>query len=161
MPSTEETRVVVLDNQQVDELILKPRTKRPFGNIYLAKITRVEPSLQAAFVDYGGNGGFLASTKFIPIITKYRLATAKRCWPNMPKKSATKPPRKTIKPKKMKAAMTARLRRKWKISAATRMEEFENARALHRKYKIQEIIKRRQIILVQVMKKSAAIRARH
>src|SRR5271163_1952424 len=57
----EETRVVVLDGQKVEEFDFEAASKRPLkGNIYLAKVTRVEPSLQAAFVEYGGNRqGFL------------------------------------------------------------------------------------------------------
>ncbi len=58
----EETRVVVTENNQIDEFDFESSTKAPLrGNIYLAKVTRVEPSLQAAFVEYGGNRhGFLA-----------------------------------------------------------------------------------------------------
>src|SRR5580765_3842162 len=58
----EETRVVVLDGTRVEEFDFESRAKKQLrGNIYLAKVTRVEPSLQAAFVEYGGNRhGFLA-----------------------------------------------------------------------------------------------------
>ena len=58
----EETRVVVTDHNQIQEFDLESQSKAPLrGNIYLAKVTRVEPSLQAAFVEYGGNRhGFLA-----------------------------------------------------------------------------------------------------
>jgi ribonuclease E len=58
----EETRVVVLSGHRLDEFDFETSTKKQIkGNIYLAKITRVEPSLQAAFVEYGGNRhGFLA-----------------------------------------------------------------------------------------------------
>lgn len=58
----EETRVVVVDGTKVEEFDFESVNKRQLaGNIYLAKVTRVEPSLQAAFVDYGGNRhGFLA-----------------------------------------------------------------------------------------------------
>src|SRR5579863_2698080 len=57
----EETRVVVLSGNRLEEFDFESSTKKQVkGNIYLAKITRVEPSLQAAFVDYGGNRhGFL------------------------------------------------------------------------------------------------------
>ena len=57
----EETRVVVVDGNKVEEFDFESENKRQLaGNIYLAKVTRVEPSLQAAFVDYGGNRhGFL------------------------------------------------------------------------------------------------------
>ena len=58
----EETRVVVLRGNRVEEFDFESASKRPLrGNIYLAKVTRVEPSLQAAFIEYGGNRhGFLA-----------------------------------------------------------------------------------------------------
>ena len=64
----EETRVVVVDGNKVEEFDFETVNKRQLaGNIYLAKVTRVEPSLQAAFVDYGGNRhGFLAFAEIHP-----------------------------------------------------------------------------------------------
>ena len=64
----EATRVVVLDNGRLEELDVDTSTKKQIkGNIYLAKVVRVEPSLQAAFVDYGGNRhGFLAFGEIHP-----------------------------------------------------------------------------------------------
>jgi ribonuclease E len=64
----EETRVVVLSGNRLEEFDFESSTKRQVkGNIYLAKITRVEPSLQAAFVDYGGiRHGFLAFSEIHP-----------------------------------------------------------------------------------------------
>ncbi len=64
----EETRVVVCKGQRVEEFDLESQERRQLrGNIYLAKVTRVEPSLQAAFVDYGGNRhGFLAFSEIHP-----------------------------------------------------------------------------------------------
>ena len=64
----EETRVVVLSGNRLEEFDFETSTKQQVkGNIYLAKITRVEPSLQAAFVDYGGNRhGFLAFSEIHP-----------------------------------------------------------------------------------------------
>jgi ribonuclease E len=64
----EETRVVVLDGSKVEEFDFEAASRRPLkGNIYLAKVTRVEPSLQAAFVEYGGNRqGFLAFAEIHP-----------------------------------------------------------------------------------------------
>ena len=74
----EETRVVVLDGQKVEEFDFESATKRPLkGNIYLAKVTRVEPSLQAAFVEYGGNRqGFLAFSEIHP--DYYQIPVADR-----------------------------------------------------------------------------------
>ncbi len=64
----EETRVAVVANGQIEDFDFEARDKRQLrGNIYLAKVTRVEPSLQAAFVDYGGNRhGFLAFSEIHP-----------------------------------------------------------------------------------------------
>jgi len=74
----EETRVVILDGQKVEEFDFEAATKRPLkGNIYLAKVTRVEPSLQAAFVEYGGNRqGFLAFSEIHP--DYYQIPVADR-----------------------------------------------------------------------------------
>ncbi|TCZ57859.1 Rne/Rng family ribonuclease [Roseicella aquatilis] len=77
----EETRVVVLDGNRLEEFDLEAATRRPLkGNIYLAKVVRVEPSLQAAFVEYGGNRhGFLAFSEIhpdyyqIPVADRQRL----------------------------------------------------------------------------------------
>ncbi|MGR3660817.1 MAG: Rne/Rng family ribonuclease [Paracoccaceae bacterium] len=64
----EETRVVVVDGNKVEEFDFESENRRQLaGNIYLAKVTRVEPSLQAAFIDYGGNRhGFLAFSECHP-----------------------------------------------------------------------------------------------
>ena len=64
----EETRVALLNGTQLEELDVESAARRQLkGNIYLAKVTRVEPSLQAAFVDYGGNRhGFLAFSEIHP-----------------------------------------------------------------------------------------------
>lgn len=72
----EETRVVVVDGNRVEEFDFETINKRQLaGNIYLAKVTRVEPSLQAAFVDYGGNRhGFLAFAEIHPDYYQIPLA---------------------------------------------------------------------------------------
>ena len=65
---SEETRVVVVRGNRIDEFDFESAARKQLkGNIYLAKVTRVEPSLQAAFVDYGGNRhGFLAFSEIHP-----------------------------------------------------------------------------------------------
>jgi ribonuclease E len=75
---TEETRVVVVDGNKVEEFDFETVNKRQLaGNIYLAKVTRVEPSLQAAFVEYGGNRhGFLAFAEIHP--DYYQIPVADR-----------------------------------------------------------------------------------
>ena len=74
----EETRVVVVDGNKVEEFDFESESRRQLaGNIYLAKVTRVEPSLQAAFVDYGGNRhGFLAFSEIHP--DYYQIPVADR-----------------------------------------------------------------------------------
>ena len=74
----EETRVVVVRGQRVEEFDFESAQRKPLrGNIYLAKVMRVEPSLQAAFVDYGGNRhGFLAFSEIHP--DYYQIPVADR-----------------------------------------------------------------------------------
>src|SRR5271169_313736 len=74
----EETRVVVLRGNRVEEFDFESANRRQLrGNIYLAKVTRVEPSLQACFVDYGGNRhGFLAFSEIHP--DYYQIPVADR-----------------------------------------------------------------------------------
>src|SRR5690349_10916006 len=74
----EETRVAVVDGRKLEEFDVEVASRRPLkGNIYLAKVTRVEPSLQAAFVEYGGNRhGFLAFSEIHP--DYYRIPVADR-----------------------------------------------------------------------------------
>jgi ribonuclease E len=74
----EETRVVVLRGSRVEEFDFESANRKQLrGNIYLAKVTRVEPSLQAAFVDYGGNRhGFLAFSEIHP--DYYQIPVADR-----------------------------------------------------------------------------------
>src|SRR5690606_25030336 len=74
----EETRVVVVDGSRVEEFDFESQNRKQLrGNIYLAKVTRVEPSLQAAFVEYGGNRhGFLAFNEIHP--DYYQIPVADR-----------------------------------------------------------------------------------
>ena len=73
---SEETRVVVVRGNRIEEFDFESEHKKQIrGNIYLAKVTRVEPSLQAAFVDYGGNRhGFLAFAEIHPDYYQIPLA---------------------------------------------------------------------------------------
>jgi ribonuclease E len=130
----EETRVAVLDGNRVEDFDFETASRKQLrGNIYLAKVTRVEPSLQAAFVEYGGNRhGFLAFTEIHP--DYYAIPHADQ---------------ESIK-EELEAADRA--------AAESGEEEDEDAaderrrRILTRRYKIQEVIRRRQIMLVQVVK---------
>src|SRR5712691_5264799 len=83
----EETRVVVTSGTRLEEFDFESSTKKQVkGNIYLAKVTRVEPSLQATFVDYAGNRhGFLAFSEIHP--DYYRIPVSDR-WPGEPEPEA-------------------------------------------------------------------------
>lgn len=77
---TEETRVAVLQNGRMDDFDIESLVRRQIkGNVYLAKVTRVEPSLQAAFVNYGGNRhGFLPFSEIHPDYYKIPVADRER-----------------------------------------------------------------------------------
>lgn len=176
----EETRVVVKRGSRVEEFDFETLAKKQLrGNIYLAKVTRVEPSLQAAFVDYGGNRhGFLAFSEIHP--DYYQIPQADRDalladergsqdngdddddTSNSAKASATDDADNgglTIK-----AAVTAGLFAADELSDDDQDDVDESGsddaleearprrRPSRRHYKIQEVIKRRQIILIQVVK---------
>jgi ribonuclease E len=114
----EETRVVVVDGNKVEEFDFESENKRQLaGNIYLAKITRVEPSLQAAFVEYGGNRhGFLAFSEIhpdyyqIPIADREALMKEERAYADAMKardeEEEKKPKRRSRSRSKSKAAKT-------------------------------------------------------
>lgn len=137
----EETRVAVVSNGQIEDFDFEARNKRQLrGNIYLAKVTRVEPSLQAAFIDYGGNRhGFLAFSEIHP--DYYQI------------------------PKEDREALIAEA--DGEDGDEDGDEEAENddeaddegerkkarrTALFQRKYKIQEVIRRRQVLLVQAVK---------
>ena len=102
----EETRVVVVDGNKVEEFDFESQFKRQLaGNIYLAKVTRVEPSLQAAFVDYGGNRhGFLAFSEIhpdyyqIPIADREALIAEEKAYAEAQKAEAEAEAEKDEKP---------------------------------------------------------------
>ena len=83
----EETRVVVLAGNRLEDFDFETSTKKQLkGNIYLAKVSRVEPSLQAAFVDYGGNRhGFLAFSEIHPDYYQIPVADRERLLAEMAK----------------------------------------------------------------------------
>ena len=155
----EETRVVVVNDHQLQDFDFESSTKKQLkGNIYLAKVTRVEPSLQAAFVDYGGQRhGFLPFSEIHP--DYYQIPQADRRLLQEPAAAepepAAEPEHGPEEPAGEAAGDDA------PVAAATDPDEEaaevfdEQARQrsrLLRGYKIQEVIKRRQILLVQVVK---------
>ena len=110
----EETRVVVVDGNKVEEFDFESENKRQLsGNIYLAKVTRVEPSLQAAFVDYGGNRhGFLAFSEIhpdyyqIPVADREALIAEEMAIAQAEAEEEEKPKRRRRRKPKAEAAVT-------------------------------------------------------
>ena len=138
---TEETRVITSTNDKIDDFEYEVHSRRQLkGNIYLARVTRVEPSLQAAFIEYGGNRqGFLAFSEIHP--DYYRIPIEDR--------------------QKLIADVSAKTDEELDINQNINEEIEEDfseeelrkvKRNLYRNYKIQEVIARRQILLVQVVK---------
>jgi ribonuclease E len=151
----EETRAVVLDDRYLVDFDFETSTKLQLkGNIYLAKITRVEPSLQAAFVEYGGNRhGFLAFSEIHP--DYYQVPQADRALlEDIEREAAIKPA--TADPEAeagsdVQPAETITTDADEETAEVMADQARRRARLL-RSYKIQEVIKRRQIMLVQVVK---------
>jgi ribonuclease E len=137
----EETRVAIVDGRQVEEFDFESKTKRQLrGNIYLAKVTRVEPSLQAAFVEYGGNRhGFLAFNEIHP--DYYQIPAADREAIMAEAHSADD----DHDDENARDSDDG-------DSEGGMAEEERLKRRLMRRYKIQDVIRRRQILLVQVVK---------
>ena len=134
----EETRVAVVDGNKVTEFDFESRAvKQLRGNIYLAKVVRVEPSLQAAFVEYGGNRhGFLAFNEIHP--DYFQIPHADREALKREVESGDDHPEDEVSDEDHDDEADAELERR--------------KRRLMRRYKIQDVVKRRQIMLVQVVK---------
>ena len=132
----EETRVITTTDDIIDDFEYEVHSRRQLkGNIYLARVTRVEPSLQAAFIEYGGNRqGFLAFSEIHP--DYYRIPVEDR--------------------QKLLAEASAKTDEELSVDVSEddfSEEELKKVkRNLYRNYKIQEVIARRQILLVQVVK---------
>ena len=177
----EETRVVVAQSAQTHDFDFESNEKTQItGNIYLAKVTRVEPSLQAAFLDYGGNRhGFLAFSEIhpdyyqIPLADKEALlAEQLEVAQSIREKEMTiinaqeADNATTVKAPSLEGSVELSSRDELnsnynstidnedKNNSSEILEEdpFTEKRPFQRKYKIQEVIKVRQILLVQVIK---------
>ena len=145
----EETRVVLIDGTRVEDFDFESKNRKQLrGNIYLAKVTRVEPSLQAAFIEYGGNRhGFLAFNEIHP--DYYQIPVADRealMREEAEEDDSFEPASRSADPDDEDAeAVTDE-------DDVMEEEVARRRRRLMRKYKIQEVIRRRQIMLVQVVK---------
>jgi ribonuclease E len=142
----EEIRVAVLKGNRLEDFDFETATKKQLkGNIYLAKVTRVEPSLQAAFVDYGGNRhGFLAFNEIHP--DYYRIPVADR--------EALLAQEKALAERGSEGGDGAERTEGEELETIGGDDEEVAPRRIRppRPYKIQEVTKRRQIMLVQVVK---------
>lgn len=164
----EETRVVVMDGDRLEDYDIETSSKKQIkGNIYLAKVIRVEPSLQAAFVDYGGNRhGFLAFSEIhpdyfqIPVADREKLLALQE--EDVRTDERADEENEALSPEDNDSGETAEADHR---EADHRPETVggehdtgdEGAAARRtarflRNYKIQEVIRRRQILLVQVVK---------
>ncbi len=169
----EETRVVVTNGNRLEEFDFESATRRQLrGNIYLAKVTRVEPSLQAAFVDYGGNRhGFLAFSEIHPDYYQIPLADreallaeeeeeVKEDLSDLDQPAMLKADGDSTSSDADDAAASSDNdddngdgEQFEEVGTEDALEEVpERKRKRPRTYKIQEVIKRRQVLLVQVVK---------
>lgn len=129
----EETRVVVVDGNKVEEFDFESENKRQLaGNIYLAKVTRVEPSLQAAFVDYGGNRhGFLAFSEIhpdyyqIPVADREALMEEERAYAEAMRARDEEEEAKQVKPKRSRKSKSAAKAAKASSDDAVETKEVE------------------------------------
>ncbi|MGB1626043.1 MAG: S1 RNA-binding domain-containing protein, partial [Candidatus Puniceispirillaceae bacterium] len=147
----EETRVVLLNGNKIEEFDYENTSfKQLKGNVYLARVTRVEPSLQAAFVEYGGNRqGFLAFSEIHP--DYYRIPIEDR-------EALVEETRQTEQAESQDEAEENPAADNPDNAPETLGGDDEDndspkpsAAVMHR-YKIQEVISRKQILLVQVVK---------
>jgi ribonuclease E len=171
----EETRVAVVSGNRLEELDYETAAKKHLkGNIYLAKIVRVEPSLQAAFVDYGGNRhGFLAFSEIhpdyyrIPVADREALIAEEAAFAKAEERvdefadeeveadAAEAGAAEGEEPEHAGGLTEPEEGEEDRVIEAGGDDEIEEARrgrSFTRRYNIQEVIKRRQVMLVQVTK---------
>jgi ribonuclease E len=163
----EETRVAIMDGNHLEEFDVESASRRLLkGNIYLAKVTRVEPSLQAAFIDYGGNRhGFLAFNEIHPDYYQIPVADREQLLAEENAADAEADADADAEAEAVTEAVTSEdgetegggngsLEKNVETIGGDDIDEAEVAMRVrpNRHYKIQEVIKRRQIMLVQVVK---------
>ena len=148
----EEVRVAVTKNSRLEEYDFEFDSRRPIrGNIYLAKVTRVEPSLQAAFVDYGGNrNGFLPFAEVHPDYYQIPVADKEALLENNSKELNNDEKDEETNESSNDPSHVEDL-------GGDDFEEIETInkkrnKNLIKNYKIQEVIKKNQILLIQVSK---------
>ena len=139
---TEETRVVLLSGTRIEDFDYETENRKQLkGNVYLARVTRVEPSLQAAFVEYGGNRqGFLAFSEIHP--DYYRIPIEDR--EALIEADSAEGDDESVEASADGAPET--------IGGEEADEEDIRPKRQVKRYKIQEVISRKQIMVVQVVK---------
>ena len=170
----EETRIVVTSGARLEEFDFESATRRQLrGNIYLAKVTRVEPSLQAAFIEYGGNRhGFLAFSEIhpdyyqIPVADREALLRDEEAHDDDDHEHApvAAAPTESVadddhgddgdEASHIEQAPTSNEPVE-SVGGSDAMDDVQERRRPSQRrhqYKIQEVIKRRQVMLVQVVK---------
>jgi ribonuclease E len=157
----EETRVVIMNEQKLEDFDCETSTKQQIKeNVYLARLVRVEPSLQAAFVEFGGNRhGFLAFNEIHP--DYYRVPVEDREKILKPEKDDKifdeDPETIPLEGAEAEASLPSddpdkEGKKQSKEESDTEERASPLSKASLRPYKIQEVIKRRQVMLVQVIK---------
>ena len=154
----EETRVAVVNGQRIEEFDFEAADRKQLkGNIYLAKVTRVEPSLQAAFVEYGGNRhGFLAFSEIHP--DYYQIPREDREALLREEQALIDDHHDDDHHEDGEVAEPGEDgEEREEIAEAGGHDDTSDSmrrqrQALRRRYKIQEVIRRRQVLLIQVVK---------
>ena len=159
--SDEEIRVAVTENGKLDDFEIEPKKKNAVkGDVYLAKITRVEPSLQAAFVDYGANRhGFLPLTEIHPDYFKIPASdqqSLKKLSSNL--QTDAEVDEIETKEEKEKTSTDNLPEENLLNDEHSKRNSKKDYFNFFRKYKIQEVIKPRQVILVQINKEERGLK---
>ncbi len=167
--NTNETRIAVSDNGKLDDFEIEINKQNAVkGDVYLAKIIRIEPSLQAAFVDFGSNrNGFLPLTEIHPDYFKIPAADESKI-----KELSEKIYNEDINDEEIQDSVNNNLEKEI-IEDSEKKEininqenKFKNRRSnpkkeyfnFFRKYKIQDVIRPRQVILVQINKEERGLK---
>ena len=159
-----ETRVAVTDDGKLDDFEIESNKKNAVkGDVYLAKITRVEPSLQAAFVDFGANrNGFLPLTEIHPDYFKIPSADEAKLKELLEKQNENEKLEEIVEStennqvdKNDDLETSDEGSKKITIKTLNPKKEYYN---FFRKYKIQDVIKPRQVILVQINKEERGLK---
>lgn len=149
----EEIRVAVMDGKTLEELDIEASARKQLkGSIYLAKVTRVEPSLQAAFVDYGGNRhGFLAFSEIHPDYYQIPIADREKLLEEEQAEMHEEP---IPENNQAQAEEQATDNKVLETIGGDEIDEVGQRQRFFpaKRYRIQEVIKRRQILLIQVNK---------